>query len=265
MASFLILCSSSFSPKNPDVKFPFRLKQSPEACGYPGFDLSCNNRSQTILSLPYSGDFVVRGISYLGQSIFIDDQENCLFRRFLHNFSLSGSPFRFESSGTFTFFKLGQRDRVSVKYGIALGLGVPGILSVIGVSCYLCGLARIHTRRRRLNTELSSSIAPQRAVVSTGLDGPTIESYPKTLLGESRRLPKPNDNTCPICLSEYQPKEELRTIPECHHYFHAKCVDEWLRMNATCPLCRNSPDSSAAVTPSSLSTSSSSSSSLVAV
>lgn len=125
MASFLILFSTFFfiffSPEtassavicktsscggsgNPDVKFPFRLKQSPEACGYPGFDLSCNNRSQTILSLPYSGDFVVRGVSYLGQSIFIDDQENCLFRRFLHNFSLSGSPFRFESSGTFTFF-----------------------------------------------------------------------------------------------------------------------------------------------------------------
>ncbi|XP_031278815.1 putative RING-H2 finger protein ATL69 [Pistacia vera] len=95
-------------------------------------------------------------------------------------------------------------------------------------------------------------------VILTGLDEPTIESYPKTLLGESGRLPKPNDNTCPICLSEYQPKESLRTIPECEHYFHADCIDEWLKMNATCPLCRNSPESSAG-TPSSTLTSSHSS------
>ena len=66
-----------------------------------------------------------------------------------------------------------------------------------------------------------------------GLDGPTIESYPKTLLGESRELPNPNDNTCPICLSEYKPKEMLRTIPECNHYFHVNCIDKWLKINAT--------------------------------
>jgi hypothetical protein len=56
------------------------------------------------------------------------------------------------------------------------------------------------------------------------------------------RLPKPNDNTCPICLSEYQPKETLKTIPECQHCFHAECIDEWLSLNATCPICRNSPE-----------------------
>ncbi|XP_048131639.1 putative RING-H2 finger protein ATL21A [Rhodamnia argentea] len=52
------------------------------------------------------------------------------------------------------------------------------------------------------------------------------------------QLPRPNDNTCAICLSEYQPKETLRTIPACGHYFHAQCIDRWLRRNASCPLCR---------------------------
>ncbi|KAL5811412.1 hypothetical protein ACOSQ4_027980 [Xanthoceras sorbifolium] len=61
------------------------------------------------------------------------------------------------------------------------------------------------------------------------------------MLGESRRLPKPDDNTCPICLCEYKPKETLKTIPECLYCFHADCVDEWLRLNASCQACRNSP------------------------
>ncbi|KAB5569334.1 hypothetical protein DKX38_003127 [Salix brachista] len=74
-----------------------------------------------------------------------------------------------------------------------------------------------------------------------GLDESTIESFDKLVLGESKRLPGPNGSTCAICLSEYNTKETLRIIPECKHCFHADCVDEWLRMNETCPVCRKSP------------------------
>ncbi|KAE8732273.1 RING-H2 finger protein ATL20 [Hibiscus syriacus] len=111
--------------------------------------------------------------------------------------------------------------------------------------------------------EFSASISPSPDILITGLDGLTIDSYPKTKLGESGRLPKPIDNICPICLSEYQPKETLRTIPDCNHYFHAHCIDKWLKMNASCPLCRNSPCGSSEVTLSISSSSSSSSSTLL--
>ncbi|XP_050230262.1 putative RING-H2 finger protein ATL21B [Mercurialis annua] len=153
----------------------------------------------------------------------------------------------------------------SAKYGMIIGIGIPGLLCIIGLGCYLCGRVRSyrhsHSSRR---SELITTIPHQPSVVTAGLDGPTLELYPKTLLGASRRLPKPNDNTCSICLSEYQPKETLRTIPECNHYFHSECVDAWLKMNATCPVCRNSPDaslsaSSIATTPSSSLSASSSS------
>lgn len=142
----------------------------------------------------------------------------------------------------------------SAKYGLILGIGIPGLLCIIGLTFYIS--RRVSARnqnqnqnqnRRYTNTEYSPSVFPQPIVLTLGLDGPTIESYPKTILGESKRLPKPSDNTCPICLSEYQPKEALRSIPDCNHYFHADCIDEWLRMNATCPLCRNSPQSSSAL------------------
>lgn len=136
----------------------------------------------------------------------------------------------------------------SAKYGLILGAGIPGLLCIVGLTFYIS--SRISARnqnRRRTNTESSPSIFPQPIILTLGLDGPTIESYPKTILGESKRLPKPSDGTCPICLSDYQPKETLRSIPDCNHYFHADCIDEWLRMNATCPLCRNSPQQSSAL------------------
>ncbi|GKV31725.1 hypothetical protein SLEP1_g40394 [Rubroshorea leprosula] len=152
----------------------------------------------------------------------------------------------------------------SARYGIIIGIGIPIILCFVGLTCYICSRVYAYTHRRRHpTTEFLTSIALQPAVGRAGLDGPTIESYPKTLLGESRRLPNPSDNTCSICLSEYQPKEALRTIPECKHYFHADCIDKWLRMNTTCPLCRNSPGRSMSVTSSTSLSSSSSSISLV--
>ncbi|XP_030470172.1 RING-H2 finger protein ATL20-like [Syzygium oleosum] len=72
-----------------------------------------------------------------------------------------------------------------------------------------------------------------------GLDWLTIESYPKVQVDDEGRVPRPNDNFCVICLSEYQPKDMLRAIPECAHYFHAHCIDQWLKRNASCPLCRD--------------------------
>lgn len=131
----------------------------------------------------------------------------------------------------------------SAKYGVILGVGVPALLCLIGLASFVFGKNRAHDQPVQSDaTDVSNLIASRSAAVSMGLDRPTIESYPRTQLGESRRLPKPNDTTCPICLCEYQPKETLRTIPECNHYFHVDCIDGWLRLNATCPLCRYSPE-----------------------
>jgi len=45
------------------------------------------------------------------------------------------------------------------------------------------------------------------------------------------------DATCPICLSEMSVGQEARLLV-CKHMFHKQCVDEWLRVNASCPTCR---------------------------
>ncbi|KAL1326427.1 hypothetical protein HN51_036522 [Arachis hypogaea] len=137
----------------------------------------------------------------------------------------------------------------SAKYGLTLGVGVPGLLCLIGLSCFICGKVKVHIHRRQPIREFPT-ISLQPITLAMGLDRTTIEKYPKTLIGESGRLLKPTDNTCSICLCEYEPKDTLRTIPECNHYFHAECIDEWLRMNGTCPLCRNTPGALSRVNPS---------------
>ncbi|XP_026058346.1 uncharacterized protein LOC113043293 [Carassius auratus] len=42
---------------------------------------------------------------------------------------------------------------------------------------------------------------------------------------------------CQICFSEYKAGERLRILP-CLHDYHVKCIDRWLKENATCPICR---------------------------
>lgn len=45
------------------------------------------------------------------------------------------------------------------------------------------------------------------------------------------------DANCIICLECYEEGQHVRQLL-CQHLFHQKCVDEWLRLNATCPLCK---------------------------
>lgn len=45
------------------------------------------------------------------------------------------------------------------------------------------------------------------------------------------------DTECCICLSAYEDGSELRELP-CGHHFHCMCIDKWLCINATCPLCK---------------------------
>ncbi|UXI19832.1 hypothetical protein NH340_JMT05775 [Sarcoptes scabiei] len=47
---------------------------------------------------------------------------------------------------------------------------------------------------------------------------------------------------CVICMYEFEAKQNLRVLP-CHHEFHVRCIDKWLKTNRTCPICRR--DSSA--------------------
>nr|AFK35739.1 unknown [Lotus japonicus] len=43
--------------------------------------------------------------------------------------------------------------------------------------------------------------------------------------------------TCTICLEHVKRGELVRNLP-CLHQFHANCIDQWLRQQGTCPVCK---------------------------
>ncbi|MFS7960044.1 putative transcription factor C2H2 family [Helianthus anomalus] len=43
---------------------------------------------------------------------------------------------------------------------------------------------------------------------------------------------------CSICLCHYEDGEQLHLLLCCHH-FHSTCIVKWLRLKATCPVCKS--------------------------
>ncbi|EAY83933.1 RING-H2 finger protein ATL70-like [Oryza sativa Japonica Group] len=69
-----------------------------------------------------------------------------------------------------------------------------------------------------------------------GLDEAAIKALPKVVYGTAAAA----ESSCAVCLGEYGGGDELRVLSWCAHSFHRHCVDPWLRLNPTCPVCRTS-------------------------
>lgn len=116
-------CPASKCGRNgPSIRFPFQLQSqsgrdnNSKGCGYPGFDLSCNSQSQTVVKLPHSGEFLVRSIDYSNQRIELYDPGRCLSRRLLR-FNLSGSPFVAAFTQEYIFLRCPSQFR---KFGLSV-------------------------------------------------------------------------------------------------------------------------------------------------
>ncbi|OWM79022.1 putative RING-H2 finger protein ATL71 [Punica granatum] len=138
-------------------------------------------------------------------------------------------------------------------YGIGVSVGILLLITAFTLASYLCtrGLQVLHPTGvgRRPAHQPQTPLEEQFTVVEVGLDEATIRSYPRLLYAEamatkaqqSPRYSSTDTSCCSICLMDYKAADELRVLPECSHLFHQKCVDPWLRLHATCPVCRNSP------------------------
>ncbi|GAA0142142.1 hypothetical protein Leryth_000988 [Lithospermum erythrorhizon] len=130
-------------------------------------------------------------------------------------------------------------------YSIGVSIGILFLITTITLASYYCA------RNQRPLTIPPHQIEHHHlqnqdyVVVEMGIDEETIKSYPKYLYSEAKKIEVEDSNTniitCSICLGDYKNSDVLRELPDCGHIFHAKCIDTWLRMHPTCPLCRTSP------------------------
>lgn len=49
---------------------------------------------------------------------------------------------------------------------------------------------------------------------------------------------------CVVCLAEFESNHEVqpvlvRVLTVCGHVFHSDCIDIWLELHVTCPICRS--------------------------
>jgi len=64
-----------------------------------------------------------------------------------------------------------------------------------------------------------------------------VENLPSHVYN-GRPLPV-EKNSCTICLNEFKQGETIKTLP-CLHIYHNTCIDEWMHVSRTCPVCKTS-------------------------
>lgn len=127
---------------------------------------------------------------------------------------------------------------------MVISFGILLLIIIIIFASYICTHG-IQDPSRLTPSNEGSSITDQGSVaINPGLDEATLASYPKLLCSQEKSQQKVNhslDSCCSICLGDYIDSDVLRLLPHCGHTFHLNCVDCWLRLNHTCPICRNLP------------------------
>ncbi|KAE9449282.1 hypothetical protein C3L33_18812, partial [Rhododendron williamsianum] len=72
-------------------------------------------------------------------------------------------------------------------------------------------------------------------------DGPlpaskkSIEDMPTVKITEETDLK--SESSCAICLGEYEVGGEAKEMP-CRHRYHSGCIEKWLGIHGSCPVCR---------------------------
>ena len=150
-------------------------------------------------------------------------------------------------------------------YSIAIAVFFLVLLSTILLASYICCRTTRHRYRNSNNNNNNYSNSTADGIIlpriifvaeddeeherdlesaAVGLNQAVINSYPKFQFSKDGGFTERTSNfcnTCSICLCEYKDLEMLRMMPDCRHYFHLLCLDAWLKLNGSCPVCRNSP------------------------
>ncbi|KAK2971302.1 hypothetical protein RJ640_001328 [Escallonia rubra] len=138
-------------------------------------------------------------------------------------------------------------------FGYSLGLSLGSLLIIIIVTCAAYAYTRTRVAANPTTSHRSATIDSDDddddddddsvTIHVQGLDEATLLTYPKLLYSQAK-LHQNGDSAatgCSICLTDYKATDTLRLLPDCGHLFHLECIDPWLVLHPTCPICRSSP------------------------
>ena len=69
--------------------------------------------------------------------------------------------------------------------------------------------------------------------VSKGLDKAIINSIPTFMW----RQGDTSEDSCSICMMEFEPRQRCNRLRGCNHEFHSECIKKWLSKEKKCPMC----------------------------
>lgn len=64
-----------------------------------------------------------------------------------------------------------------------------------------------------------------------------ISKIDKQKFLKEKNVKKGEEEKCPVCLMEFEDKEEIKKLP-CKHMYHPGCIDTWLKRSCKCPICK---------------------------
>jgi len=84
--------------------------------------------------------------------------------------------------------------------------------------------------------QVKPPVATKQDIEKAGLE--VIKASSIAQYSQENKITSNCSDRCLICLSEYEPDEDVR-IMSCKHAFHQPCVDKWLEVGKNnCPACR---------------------------
>lgn len=117
-----------------------------------------------------------------------------------------------------------------------------GVLNITDaeVGIFFHSIQGINQNLESFNDLLRDSLNVDVELDSQGLTAAQINRLPTHIYCETGTGDHGSFQTgeCQICLSAYEQGATLRTLP-CFHEFHGSCIDKWLKMNHSCPVCRS--------------------------
>ncbi|KAL6905298.1 hypothetical protein ACP4OV_002899 [Aristida adscensionis] len=128
------------------------------------------------------------------------------------------------------------RAQFDLSSGAATAVVFVSIVLCFILLCTYCRCARqraVAGARRRVMRELVPGASLFRRPAAAA--PPPVVPYASASAGAAKRgLPE----DCPVCLEPFADDDGVRVVPACGHLYHAPCIDRWLDVRNSCPVCR---------------------------